>query len=97
VIVIQEKYTCLCCGYKTLQSDKGFWICDICGWEDDWDCWENPKWNHGPNSPYTLYQAQRNFMVYEASTPWRSGMWRKPTIDDEIDKDWEPFQKTYWY
>ncbi len=31
-----EKYTCLCCGYKTLDEKRGsFDICPVCFWEDD--------------------------------------------------------------
>lgn len=30
-----EKYQCLCCGYKTLDSRGEFDICPVCFWEDD--------------------------------------------------------------
>ncbi len=30
-----EKYQCLCCGYKTLDSRGEFDICSVCFWEDD--------------------------------------------------------------
>ncbi len=31
-----KKYTCLCCGYKTMSEERGsFDICPVCFWEDD--------------------------------------------------------------
>ncbi len=30
-----EKYQCLCCGCKTLESRGKFDICPVCFWEDD--------------------------------------------------------------
>lgn len=31
------KYTCPCCGYKTLDEEPSdtYYICKICAWEDD--------------------------------------------------------------
>ena len=31
-----EKYTCPCCGYKTLDDEHEYEICPICYWEDDY-------------------------------------------------------------
>ncbi len=31
-----KKYKCLCCGYKTMDEERGsFDICPVCFWEDD--------------------------------------------------------------
>ncbi|WP_139892631.1 CPCC family cysteine-rich protein [Bacillus sp. D386] len=61
------KYTCSCCGYKTLdESPGGYDICKICYWEDDPVQNEDPDFEGGANV-LSLRQAQRNFKIYGAS------------------------------
>lgn len=37
------KYTCPCCGYRTLEEPPGtFDICEICFWEDDGVHFDDP-------------------------------------------------------
>jgi hypothetical protein len=95
VICIKEaRYTCLSCGYKTLDSETGYDVCTLCGWEDDPYCWDHPKETGGPNGPESLYDSQRKFLLHG-----QPAFWRKEGYPDEShyekDKDWEPFQKTY--
>ena len=57
------KYTCPCCGYKTL-DEGGFGtydICRMCGWEDDLSQFNNPDFRGGANSP-SLIESQYEFL-----------------------------------
>ncbi|WP_369806188.1 CPCC family cysteine-rich protein [Desertivirga arenae] len=56
-----ERYTCPCCGYKTLILPPGRYdICSICFWED---CPIQKQYvddDGGPNK-VPLHRAQKNF------------------------------------
>jgi hypothetical protein len=43
------KYTCPCCGFKTLGEPFSYDICEICRWEDDPAQLEYPGLGLGPN------------------------------------------------
>jgi hypothetical protein len=45
-----KKYKCPCCGNRTLESERFFYICDICGWEDDNIQRDDPAFWGGANS-----------------------------------------------
>ena len=64
---ILKKYTCLCCGYKTLDEKRrgSYEICPICYWEDDSIQSEDPDYEGGANL-VSLRQGQRNFMRFGA-------------------------------
>ncbi|ATP40885.1 hypothetical protein CSE16_12975 [Solibacillus sp. R5-41] len=61
------KYTCPCCGYKTLPEEPSdtFYICRMCGWEDDGVQFHNP--DLGGANKVSLKQAQKNFIKFGAS------------------------------
>lgn len=56
------KYTCPCCGFKTLGSKPPgtFVICDVCNWEDDLVQFDDPDYEGGANV-YSLRQAQHKY------------------------------------
>ncbi|MCL7747333.1 CPCC family cysteine-rich protein [Halalkalibacter alkaliphilus] len=54
------KKNCLCCNYKTLDSDI-FDICEVCGWQDDPTCWDHPDSLSGANGGISLWEAQKNY------------------------------------
>jgi len=90
------KYTCPCCGYKTLEEegDNTYEICDICGWEvDDYQTPESPDAWGGANVP-SLRDAQQNFIHHGQANPDIEDedgiLHRKPTDQDERDLDWQP-------
>lgn len=64
------KYTCPCCGYKTLDEEPPgtYDICTICFWEDDGVQFDDPDWEGGANLP-SLRQAQK--------TLWYLGLVKK--------------------
>lgn len=81
-----ELYTCPCCGYKTLEIDTpgSFEICPICYWEDDNVQFDDPNYEGGANET-SLYQAQRNFLEFGASSSNYIKSVRKPTSKDIQD------------
>ncbi|MBN8850666.1 MAG: hypothetical protein J0H07_02300 [Sphingobacteriales bacterium] len=83
------KYTCPCCGYKTLsQSYRGSYeICPICYWEDDGVQYGDPDHEGGAN-PMSLRQAQKNFQRLGACEEEMLPFVRRPAPDEEKDTSW---------
>ncbi|EMS70279.1 CPCC family cysteine-rich protein [Ruminiclostridium cellobioparum] len=82
------KYTCPCCGYKTLDDEHLFDICDICFWEDDWGQFLDPR-STGANY-VTLIEGQKNYIKFGACEYEMIPHVRKPTHDDVKDENWKP-------
>lgn len=57
------KYTCPCCGYKTLDEPANgtYGICCNCGWEDDLIQNEDPDYEGGANG-ICLREAQYEYL-----------------------------------
>ena len=87
------KYTCPCCGYKTLdEKPPGTYnICPICFWEDDPVQFDDPSYEGGANHP-SLRQAQKNFLDFGATEKRVIKHVRKPAPEDMRDPEWKPFQ-----
>lgn len=85
------KYTCPCCGYKTLDvaPPGSFGICGICFWEDDNVQYEDPDYAGGANEP-SLRQAQKNYRLFGACDEYCLQFVRKPNADDVKDETWQP-------
>lgn len=84
--VSQVKYTCPCCGYRTLDSKREYDICPICFWEDDWWQMDNPYRGGGANH-VSLYKAQLNFQKFGVCEKEMLGNVRKPR-DEVLDDEW---------
>ncbi|MEK9197184.1 CPCC family cysteine-rich protein [Ureibacillus sp. FSL E2-3493] len=84
------KYTCPCCGYKTLdeQPPGTYDICRICYWEDDGIQYDDPDYEGGANIP-SLRQAQKNFIEFGACEERCIEFVRKPNEQDEKDVHWK--------
>lgn len=81
------KYTCPCCGYKTLEEEPPgtFDICSICFWEDDNVQFDDPDYEVGANEE-SLRQYQKVFLMKNVN--------RKLTDNNERDPNWRPlFEK----
>lgn len=91
----KTKYTCPCCGYKTLlEPPPGtFAICPVCFWEDDNVQFEDPDFKGGANQE-SLREAQANFEKYGASSPRRKSLVRKPGLDESRDLSWLPLTRS---
>ena len=86
-----EKYTCPCCGYKTLESERSFDLCNICFWEDDDTQFENIDCFDGANA-VSLRQAQMNYINFGACDEKSLRFTRRPSQKDTRDHNWKPFE-----
>jgi hypothetical protein len=79
------KYTCPCCGYKTLDEEPPgtYDICSICFWEDDGVQFNDPDYEGGANIP-SLRTAQKNYLDFGACEERCIEFVRKPNENDEF-------------
>jgi len=91
--LIMKKYTCLCCGYKTLDEPPPgtYNICPICFWEDDGVQLDDPFYKGGANH-VSLIEAQKNFVEFGACEREMLKYVRKSSENDEKDKDWNQME-----
>jgi len=63
------KFTCPCCGYKTLDEEAmgTYEICELCGWEDDAVQNSDPDYVGGANG-ISLREAQHEFLSEDDDT-----------------------------
>ncbi|MDF2804998.1 MAG: hypothetical protein K0S61_4903 [Anaerocolumna sp.] len=89
-----KRYTCPCCGYKTLDEEPPgtYDICPICFWEDDGVQFHKPYFSGGANR-LSLIEAQRNYIKFGASEERLLEYVRKPNETDEKDSNWKPFEE----
>ncbi|UAT33102.1 hypothetical protein K7T73_21765 (plasmid) [Bacillus badius] len=85
------KYTCPCCGYKTLDEEPTdtYEICEICFWEDDGVQFRDPDYEGGANE-VSLRQAQHNFIKFGACDKGSLKFVRHPNNSDIKDNNWQP-------
>ncbi|CEG21509.1 hypothetical protein BN1080_00420 [Planococcus massiliensis] len=88
------KYTCLCCGYNTLDEEPPgtYEICGICYWEDDSVQFADPDYEGGANG-VSLRQAQRNYAAFGACDRASIESVRKPNEKDVKDPHWTVVKK----
>lgn len=88
------KFACPCCGYKTFHNppDGSYNICQVCYWEDDPIQLEDPFYEGGANR-ISLIQAQKNFMEFGACEKDMLKYVRRPSPDEQRDKNWKPFEE----
>lgn len=83
----EEKYTCPCCGFRTLDEPPPgtFDICPICFWEDDNVQFHDPNLAGGANQ-ISLHQARKNYQDFGACELRCQEHVRKPTQDEIFEK-----------
>ncbi|HHY43190.1 MAG TPA: hypothetical protein GX514_10175 [Thermoanaerobacterales bacterium] len=86
-----KKYTCPCCGYKTLDEEPPgtYSICPICFWEDDGIQFDDPDYEGGANR-VSLKQGQKNFLKFGACEKEMIKYVRKPDKNDIKNNEWKP-------
>lgn len=84
------KYTCPCCGYKTLAEEPpgSFDICEICHWEDDDVQFDDPDFEGGANE-VSLREGQQNFIKFGACDSDYLGKVRPPNHSNVKDPNWK--------
>ncbi|HEX2926740.1 MAG TPA: glycosyltransferase [Ruminiclostridium sp.] len=82
------KYTCPCCGFKTLEKEPPNTeeVCEICGWEYDFYQLCNPDDNSGANE-VSLNQARKNFLEFGASEKKFRYVVRRPNRYDKKKRE----------
>lgn len=85
-----KRYTCPCCGYKTLDDEPPGThnICPICFWEDDGLQFSNPNYKGGANR-VSLKQGQKNFLKFGACEEEMIEYVRRPEKNDIKDNKWK--------
>lgn len=82
-----KKYTCPCCGYKTLDEEHEYDICPICFWQDDYLQFEDVDRCGGANN-VSLRQAQHNYLKFGACEERCLESVRKANTQDVKDENW---------
>jgi hypothetical protein len=88
------KFTCPCCGYKTLleEGDGTFEICKVCFWEVDGVQSDDPDYEGGANT-VSLRMAQKNFIEFGACDKRSIASVRPPESDEPRDENWKPLEQ----
>ncbi|CAG9623734.1 CPCC family cysteine-rich protein [Sutcliffiella rhizosphaerae] len=83
------KYTCPCCGYKTLEEEPPgtYEICEICFWEDD--AYQYKYQNETGANDVSYREAQRNFLKFGAISERSLEFVRPPHESDIKDPNWK--------
>ena len=77
------KFSCLCCGYRTLDEEpRGTYeICPVCFWEDDPLQADDPDYDGGANR-ISLNDARENFRRFGAKAERSIPHTRQPTVEE---------------
>lgn len=86
-----KKFTCPCCGYKTLDEEPPgtYDICPVCFWEDDNLQFADPDYRGGANG-LSLREAQKNFSEFGACDRRSIKLVRQQRDRYERDTEWKP-------
>jgi hypothetical protein len=89
-----SKFTCPCCGYKTLleEGDGTYEICKVCFWEVDGLQSHDPDYEGGANT-VSLRMAQKNFIKFGASDKESITSVRPLASDESKDENWKPLDQ----
>lgn len=86
----KERYTCPCCGYRTLGTSwGGFSLCYVCYWEDDGIQLLDPAYAGGANK-LSLAESQSNFAKFGACEEQFLDSVRPPRAEETRDPKWRP-------
>ena len=76
-------YRCPCCGSRSLRERGGFEMCPVCWWEDDGqDDHDADLVRGGPNGPFSLSQARKNYRQFRTYDTHFISSVRKPRPDE---------------
>ncbi|MEY4904026.1 MAG: hypothetical protein RLZZ292_1841, partial [Bacteroidota bacterium] len=88
-----KKYTCPCCGYKTINREDTFYdLCPVCFWETDPYQLANPEYKGGANQS-SLTEAQQHFILFGACEKEDVFKTRMPLEDETKDVEFQTFDE----
>jgi Cysteine-rich CPCC len=88
-----QKYTCPCCGYKTIERADTFYdLCPVCFWETDPYQLANPTYRGGANQS-SLAEAQQHFILFGACEKEDVPKTRMPLLGEEKDEKFQTFDE----
>lgn len=88
---LMKRYTCPCCGYKTLRELNNWETCQVCKWNDDDIQSFNPD-IRGAND-VSLREAQKNYKEIGRTSKTFYHSDPEPTTNYEKDVNWSPLDK----
>lgn len=91
IFASKNKYTCACCGYKSLPTNSMGETCPICFWEEDYQAYDDLFCISSENY-MTLYQAQENYKIIDSCSEKKLKYCRKPLFNEKKDPKWQPIQ-----
>ncbi|MFP7474185.1 CPCC family cysteine-rich protein [Niallia taxi] len=86
-----KKFTCPCCGYKTLNERDNWETCQVCKWMDDEIQSYEP--DIGGANKVTLREAQKNFKEIGRADRINYHSKGDPTSKYEKDDNWKPYEE----
>jgi Cysteine-rich CPCC len=88
-----KKYTCPCCGYKTITREDTFYdLCPVCFWETDPYQLANPDYKGGANQS-SLTHSQQHFILFGACEKEDVFKTRTPLEDETKDAEFQTFDE----
>jgi hypothetical protein len=88
------KFSCPCCGYRTLRARPGnYEICHVCFWEDDPVQILDPWYRAGANN-VSLREAQKNYAEVGVSEPQFKSNVKGVLPGDTRDPLWRLVEET---
>ena len=81
-----DRHPCPCCGFRTITDDRvppgTYFICPVCGWEDDPVKFDDPDYRGGANDD-SLNEVRAAFEVWrEVGMPADDR--RRPPMESEL-------------
>lgn len=82
------QYPCIVCGYETIGEKGKHEICEICGWQDEFESYGDPsEVIGGANGDYSITEARKNFARY--GSKYRPSDHRFPTNPAYLEATWK--------
>jgi Cysteine-rich CPCC len=82
--MVQSRFRCPCCGYKTLETPGTLALCPVCWWEDDGqEDADAVEIRHTVNGSLSLREARENYARFGAADRRFLPYVRKPRDSEE--------------
>ena len=83
-IVVEERFRCPCCGFRTLETAGAMALCPVCWWEDDGqEDGDASEVRLTVNGQLSLSEAREHYAHCGASHPRFLAFVRQPTAHEQ--------------